>query len=732
MSDSTTARTTTLRLSVPEMDCASCAGTVESALADHGGITALSLSPTTGRVEVTFDPDRTSEADIRAAVEAAGYPVEGVVRDGEGDAGALIPDTREIWTSRRALHTWAGAAFVALGLLFEFVLSAANATLAAAVGYEVTAAGALYLAAVAVAGVPVLRNGLTSLRHADLGVDLLMSAAIVAAVALGDGYLVDAATLAVLFSVAELLEDHAMDRARDSLRELLELEPDTATVTRDGVEEERPVDEVEVGETVVVRTGEKIPLDGVVADGESAVDESPITGESVPVTKERGDEVYAGTIVDGGYLEVEVTSDASDTTLSRIIELVADADAEQTTHERFVDRFAAYYTPAIVVLAALTALVPPLVFGEPVQKWAIRGVAFLVIGCPCAFVISTPVSVVSAVTSAARNGVLVKGGRYLEAMGDVDAVAIDKTGTLTTGDLTVTDVVTGSGVARSTLVGYANAVERRSDHPIADAIVAGTEPDDEWSLTRHTVENFETLTGEGVSATVDGTPVIVGSPDLFTLPDEFADTVADLQAAGKTVVAVSAGNTVVGVIAVADTIRPNAERAVGRLRAQGVDRVVMLTGDNEGTARAVAERAGIDDYRANLLPAEKVDAVEDLRETHTVAMVGDGINDAPALAAADVGVAMGAAGTDTAIETADVALMGDDLERLPYLVRLSKQSTTVIRENIYASLGVKALLALGVPFGVVGVATAIVVGDMGMSLGVTANAMRLARITTDD
>ena len=776
------------KLSVPEMDCPSCAGKVDRSLGYLNGVVETDLRPTTGTATVTYDPGRLSEADVVGAIEGAGYTVDSVADpDGESDSVEVAPPS-EVWTSPRALKTWIGAVFLTAGLLFEFLLTGANPEVVSVLDYPLTLADGLLLVAVALSGLPVVRDGLYSAKNRSLDIDLLMGTAIVAAT--GIGYFVEAATLAVLFSIAELLEEYAMDRARDSLRELMELSPDEATVrqetpatdeseaserasgererpaNRDGQERTVPVDDVTVGETVVIRPGEKIPLDGTVLDGESAVDESPITGESVPVDKTAGDEVYAGAINEEGYLEVEVTSLASDSTLSRIIEMVQGAQAKQTETEQFVDRFAGYYTPVVVVLAILTAAVPPLLVEDAVTlgvagvthtftggwgTWFIRGLTLLVIACPCAFVISTPVSVVSGITSAAKNGVLIKGGNYLEAMGEVDAVALDKTGTLTKGELAVTDVVPVGRTDGATLLRYAAGVERRSEHPIADAVLARAA--DERVNDLPEPSGFESLTGRGVSADVDGTTYYAGKPALFEdLGFEFsarattdggavaeepaggvpAEVLADLEREGKTVVLVGTETELLGIIAVADEVRPESKRAVERLQDLGVGRVVMLTGDNEGTARAIAEQVGVDEYRAELLPEQKVEAIESLQAAYgDVAMVGDGINDAPALVAAEVGIAMGAAGTDTALETADIALMGDDIGKLPYLYALSHTANGVIRQNIWSSLGVKALLAVGVPLGYVSVALAVVVGDMGMSLGVTGNAMRLSRLKPD-
>ncbi|EMA54831.1 heavy metal translocating P-type ATPase [Halococcus salifodinae DSM 8989] len=666
-----------------------------------------------------------------------------------------IAPPSEIWTSPRAIKTWIGAAFVVLGLLFEFVLAGQNPEVASLLGYPLTLADGLFLVAIAVSGYPVVRGGYYSARNLSLDIDLLMGTAIIAAT--GIGYFVEAATLAVLFSIAELLEDYAMDRARNSLRELMELSPDEATVRRDGDEVTVPAEDVEVGETVIVRPGDKIPLDGSVVEGESAVDESPITGESVPVDKSLGEEVYAGSINEEGYLEVEVTSTAGDSTLSQIIEMVQGAQEKKTEQEQFVDRFSGYYTPAVVVLAILTAAVPPLALGLPWETWFIRGLTLLVIACPCAFVISTPVSVVSGITSAAKNGVLIKGGNHLETMGEVDVVAMDKTGTLTKGELTVTDIVPLGEHSETDVLRYGAGLEQRSEHPIAEAILTRT---DEATVTDlPSPSDFESLTGKGIRAEIDGETYYAGKPALFeelgfdlsqtrgvtdggTVSDgvsrnpspeqeEFTGSVfTELQQDGRTVVLVGTEAELVGGIAIADEVRSTSQRAVERLHDRGVGHVVMLTGDNEGTARAIAEQVGVDEYRAELLPDEKVDAIEELQAEHgDVAMVGDGINDAPALATADIGIAMGAAGTDTALETADIALMGDDIGKLPYLYRLSHTANGVIRQNIWGSLGVKALLAVGVPLGYVSVALAVVVGDMGMSLGVTGNAMRLSRLS---
>ena len=760
----------TLRLSVPEMDCASCASTVENAVAGLDGVVGVRPAPASGRVAVKFEPSVIDRERIENAIERAGYEVP--------DQDDPAEQQRDVWRSRRALGTAAGAVLLAGGILVAVLVPAANPELGAPLGHSHDVADVLFILVIAACGGVILRGGLDSASELSLDMEFLMSAAIVgalsASVLFGEGLYFEAATLAVLFNLAELLEEYSMDQARTSLRELMDLSPDEARVRRDGEELTVPAEEVVVGETVLVRPGENIPVDGVVLAGESAVDQSPVTGESVPVDKTAGDEVYAGTLNEAGYLEIQTTAGAGEHTLARVVELVEDAEAAKTDSEQFVDRFAGYYTPIVVTLAILAAVVPPLVIDGSAtlavgglsfgitgswSAWFLRGLTLLVLACPCAFVISTPVSVVSGITSAARNGVLIKGGDHLEAMGEVDAAALDKTGTLTKGELTVTDVVPLNDNTEEDVLRCAQGLEKRSEHPIGEAIVEHASARD---LAGETVSEFEAITGKGVSATLSGTPHYAGSPSLFEklgfdlshvhaatdggvvttksrelcertdCMDLLEGTIPKLQAAGKTVVLVGTDEELEGVIAVADEIRPGAETLVDRLHALGVDEVVMLTGDNERTASAIADEIGIDDVRAELLPEQKVDAVRELDERHGgVAMVGDGINDAPALATATVGVAMGAAGTDTALETADIALLSDDVGKLPYLGELSTRANSVIRQNVWSSLGVKALLVVLVPFGYVPIWLAVLVGDAGMTVGVTGNAMRLSRVRPD-
>jgi len=756
-----------VRFTVPSMDCASCADTVGGALSAVDGVHRVEPAPAAGRVSVEYDPALERSTLVRV-IEDAGYEV--VDGDGVPEMGA-----GDIWLSPRAVKTWVSAGFLIVGLVVAFAVPSLNPEFGSLLSHPFTLGHLLFLAATVVGGEVILREGVESARNLSLDMDFLMSVAILGALSaslfFGEDLYFEAATLAVLVNVAELLEEYSMDQARTSLRELMELSPDEARVRRDGEEVTVPVDGVSVGETVVVQPGEKIPVDGTVIDGESAVDQSPVTGESVPVDKTSGDTVYAGTLNEAGYLAVETTAAAGEDTLSRIVSLVEDAETATPDREQFVDRFAGYYTPLVVSLALVAAIVPPLVLDGTVTveaagfsyaitgswgAWFLRGLTLLVLACPCAFVISTPVSVVSGITSSARNGVLIKGGNHLESMGEVDAVAMDKTGTLTKGELTVTDVVALNDNSEEDVLRCARGLERRSEHPIGEAIV---EHADERDVPTGTVDDFEAITGKGVQATVGGTPHYAGSPSLFEelgfdlshvhaatdggvvttrsrqlcerndCLDLLEETIPQLQSEGKTVVLVGTEDKLEGVIAVADEIRPEALTLVDRLHDLGVEQVVMLTGDNERTARAIANEVGIDEFRAELLPEEKVAAVRELDETDGgVAMVGDGINDAPALATATVGVAMGAAGTDTALESADIALMGDDLSKLPYLRELAVRANGVIRQNIWSSLAVKAALVVLVPFGYVPIWLAVLAGDAGMTVGVTGNAMRLSRV----
>jgi Cd2+/Zn2+-exporting ATPase len=634
---------------------------------------------------------------------------------------------RSPWTTADAHRTYVAGGLWVLGILVVLLTRAPDQ--AGWLRLRLDAAGLVFLAAALIGGWNFFPKGVRSARTLKLDMNFLMTVAIIGALLIGES--LEAAAIAFLFSLAELLEHSAIVRARNSIDELIRLTPEQATVVEpDGSERTVSVSRLKKGWHVRVRPGEKVPIDGRVLEGESAVNEATLTGESIPVPKGVGDPVYASTLNQDGFLEVEAVTDAGDTALDRIVRLVREAQTRRSPTEEFVKRFARYYTPAVTGLAAVTMLVPPLLGMGSSLTWFVRGLTLLVVACPCALVIATPVTVVSAITSAARNGVLIKGGEHLEALGGVCAMAFDKTGTLTYGRLEVTDVLPMSGGAAEDLLGLAAVVEARSEHPIAKAIVAraGSSALRRASDGGAKVTDFRARPGRGVVARVDGTEVRVGTLEMF--PDlPVPERMSELERQGKTVVVVGRDGSVAGLIALADTLRPEAPEVLRELRRQGIHEQVMLTGDQEYVARAIAGRLGVDKVLSSLLPEEKVDAVTELVADHEgVAMVGDGVNDAPALAASSVGIAMGGVGSPAAIETADIALMADDLNMLPYARRISRLARRLVRFNIGLALGLKLLLAAGAIGGVVSLLVAVLVGDMGASIAVTLNAMRLARL----
>jgi len=572
----------------------------------------------------------------------------------------------------------------------------------------------------------VAPKALRAARNLRPDMNLLMTIAIVAAAAIGEW--LEAAAVAFLFSLALVLERWSIDRARHAVTELMDLSPRTARYIspEDGTVVESGVEEVPVGAMVLVRPGEKIPLDGHVIKGTSTVNQAPITGESVPVSKSPGDEVFGGTINEDGALEFRVTKPADDTTLAHIIHLVQEAHSRRAPAERWVDRFARYYTPVMMAVAVTMVLIPPLFFSGSWVEWLYRGLVILVIACPCALVISTPVSIVSGLTSAARNGVLIKGGMFLEAPARLQALALDKTGTLTHGLPEVQEIVPFAGHSQKELLEIAATLEAQSEHPLARAILRRAEAE---GIAPRTAENFQAIKGKGARAQIDGQLFWIGSHRLMEEVGEETPEVHNkaeqLEKAGSSVVAIGNDEHVCGLISIADGVRKESPEIVRLLKELGVRRTVMLTGDNEGTARAVAGRIGVDDFMAELLPEDKVECVRSLVSVHgTVAMVGDGVNDAPAMAAATFGIAMGAAGSDAAIETADIALMSDDLSKLPWLIKHSRRTLRIIKQNIAFALGVKLLFMALAVLGLASLWMAIA-ADMGASLLVISNGMRL-------
>ncbi|MGB0386000.1 MAG: heavy metal translocating P-type ATPase, partial [Ardenticatenaceae bacterium] len=603
-------------------------------------------------------------------------------------------------------------------------------------------------------------ESLKALREFKLNVDFLMILAALGAATIGEW--AEGATLLFLFSLSNTLQAYALDRSRNAIRALMDLRPPEATVRRpDGTDVVVPLDELKVGDIILVKPGERLPVDGRVRSGSSSIDQAAITGESIPVDKAAGDDVFAGTVNGKGALEIRMSKSVEDTTLAKIIQMVEQAHTQKAPTQRFLDDFEPKYATGVVGMVILAILIPYFLLGQPFDSVFYRAMTLLVVASPCALVISTPASILSAIANAARNGILVKGGAYLEQIASLDAIALDKTGTLTTGRPHVTDVVVAEDVlgeawfdqtffeqlqpsgpsspdrcTADDILQLTASVERLSEHPLGEAIVRAAQ---EKGLSFFNVDNLQSVTGQGVIASVEGHEVRIGNKRLFSSPasnsgsqraqiwpEPLRTQARELEAQGKTVVGISRDNRPLGFIALADTVRPDAKATIEKLREQGVKRIIMLTGDATRVAAAVAKELEIDEFYGDLLPHQKVEKVRQLSKQTSVAMVGDGVNDAPALATANVGVAMGGAGSDVALETADVVLMGDDLSKLPYAIELSRRARRIVWQNIAFSLGVIVMLILGVffinlplPLGVV--------GHEGSTLLVVANGLRLLR-----
>jgi Cd2+/Zn2+-exporting ATPase len=780
-------------LEVRGLDCADCASTVEKMLARRPGVLWAAVNAAAGTLEVEYDPGRLSPEALAGELRRLGY-ASGGEAEHRHSTEFFIPEMdcdEEIALIRAKLGAMPGVDELSFNLVSQkltvvhrsrpealaaalrdihmsprteeveqapppsfwqrrqrLILTAASGLLTL-VGFAVALAGAgravswpLYGAAVLTGGWLIARKAWFALRSLSLDINVLMCLAVIGALAIGDW--LEGATVIALFALANLLESLSMERARRSIKALMDSSPPTARVHREGEERTVPVSEVQVGEVVSVRPGERIPLDGTVVEGASSVDQSPITGESMPVDKGVGDELYGGTINGQGYLELRVSRPAADTALARIIHGVEEAQSRKAPSQSFVDRFARIYTPAVVAAALLLAVLPPLTGGQPWGVWFYRALVLLVVACPCALVISTPVTIVSGLARATREGILIKGGIHLESLGGLRAFAFDKTGTLTEGRPRVSGVHPLGGVGPDTaqaaaggpkppdaaaeVLAAAAGVEARSEHPLAEAILAFAGA---RGLALPEAQDFQSLPGRGACALLDGRRVFVGNHRLFEemgwCSPELERLLERLEAQGQTAVLVGREGAMLGAVAVADRPREQARLALAELKRAGVRRTVMLTGDNRAAARAVASELGVDDVRAELLPQDKVEAVRELASRHGgVGMVGDGVNDAPALAAATVGIAMGAAGTDAALETSDVALMSDDLTRLPVAVRLSRRVGGIVRQNILFALLVKVVFMALAPLGLASLWMA-VAADMGASLLVIFNGLRALR-----
>lgn len=586
----------------------------------------------------------------------------------------------------------------------------------------------LFLAAIVLGGWKIFWRAYQAAKNLTLDMNVLMTIATIGAMFIGEW--AEASAVIVLFSLALLLESYSIERTRRAIRSLIALMPKQATVKRGTLETNIPVEEIQIGDVLVVRPGEKIPLDGIVLSGFSTVNQAAVTGESLPVEKKPGDGVYAGTFNQHGSLEVKVTKLAPDTMLARITQLIEEAQAQRASSQTFVEKFAAYYTPIVIVLAAMIATIPPLVFAEPFGGWFYRALVLLVIACPCALVISTPVSIVSGLTNAARNGLLIKGGRHLEEMASIQAIAFDKTGTLTEGTPRVTDIVPLNSLNSQQIIRIAAAIESKSEHHLAGAVLMKAF-EENIAIDNITNQRFESLMGRGVKATVDGTTYYIGNHELIEeqgiCTPKVEQSLRRLEAEGKTAIILGTEKEVLGIIAIADTIRPEAPDVIRELEKQGIEKLIMITGDNEGTAQAIAQKVGITEFHAGVMPDEKVQHTQRLKQRYgKVAMVGDGVNDAPALAAADIGIAMGTTGTDVALETADIVIISDELSKITHLISLSRKTLRVIRQNITISLLTKLLFLL---LGASGVATLwmAILADDGAALVVILNSLRLLK-----
>ncbi len=582
----------------------------------------------------------------------------------------------------------------------------------------------VFAAAILLGAAYPARAAWESLRKKTLTINTLLIAATAGALALN--LWEEAATLVVVFSLGGVLETYAVDHARTSLKQLVDLTPREAHVIREGIETLVAVEEISVGEFVHIRPGERVPLDGQVAAGVSSVDQAPITGESIPVFKKPGDQVFAGSINQKGSLEIKVSSLSKDTTLAKVIQSVEEHQARKSSYQRFGERFGRIYTPAMFIVALAVMFIPPLVAGAPFTDWLYRGLVVLVVSCSCGIALSVPVAVVSAIANAARHGVLFKGGAYLELLSGIRNIVFDKTGTLTYGEPVVTEIVTFQSVPEKRLLALAAAIEKRSEHPVAGAIMAAVK---ERQVEPSVSKDWRSVPGLGARAVIDGKTYHAGNRKLIEAHnvslEPASDTLNRLGEAGQTLVFITEDDHLIGLIAVADTVRESAGATIRELRESGVDKTIMLTGDNEATAKSIALEVGLDDYRAGLLPDDKAGLIVKLiSEFGPVAMIGDGVNDAPALAAATVGIAMGAAGSDIAVETGDVALMSDDLSRLPFILKLSRRAVSIMRFNIGAALTVVVILVSLALFGRIALVPGLLINEIA-AFFIILNSLRL-------
>lgn len=687
-------------IDIEGMDCSDCALVIEHSVGRIDGVMSVAVNYAAQKMRLEYDARKTDRKAVEKRVRSLGYqiPVEGV----------------RSWyqKNRELIFSLAAGLLLLLGWLSQTFF-----------GLSEQAAIALYAGAYLMGGWDVSRHAWHALRERHFDTDLLMVLAAIGAAILGD--FAEGALLLFLFSMGHALEERALDRARAAVRALADLAPKTALVRRDDAELEIPVEQLNLEDVVIVQPGVRMPIDGVILSGGSGVDQSPVTGESVPVDKVPGDKVFAGSVNGEGALQVQVTRLSRDSTLARVMKMVEEAQTQKSPTQQITEKFERWFVPVVLIGDALLIALPPL-FGVPFQESFLRAMTLLVAASPCALALGTPAAILAGVAQAARNGILVKGGAHLENLGRLKAIAFDKTGTVTYGKPEVTDVF-GYEADQSQILSLAAALESRSAHPLAQAVVRAAQS---RGLSFPQVEDVESITGRGLHSSFNGQAVLAGSLALMdkkgvAITEAQRMQLEELQANGKTIMLIAINSKLSGALALADTLRPDAPAMMAALKKMGVRETIMLTGDNPRVAAAIAQQAGLSDFRAGLMPDDKVTEIRSLVQTHgEVAMVGDGVNDAPALANATLGIAMGGAGTDVALETADVALMGDDLSKLPFAVGLGRASRATITQNLVISLGVIGLLVAASLTGLVGIGIAIVFHE-GSTLVVVLNALRL-------
>lgn len=696
--------TETITLNIEGMESSRAVSQIEKKLASLAGVGSYEVNAKAKQASVSFDPSRLTVQDIIRSIPETGMNA------------SLVQARKERsnwWKEKQQL------ALYGCGLVTLSGFAVQHFTSAAPLIYN-----GLFVLAVLIGVFFPARKALRALMNLTFTIHLLMLIGAGGAMILGMWS--EASILIFVYSLGDVLESYAVDKARGAINSLVALMPKEALVRKGGKEVTMPIEEIAIGDVVVVRPGEKIPVDGKVIRGSSFVDQAAVTGESIPEQKQIGNEVFAGTINQNGSLEIEVEKMADETMLSKVISSVEEAQAEKTSYQTFAEKFSQFYTPTMFILGILVATIPPLFFGQEWYPFIYRGLVVFVVSCSCGLAISVPVAVVAGMANAARNGTIFKGGAYLEVVDKVKAIAFDKTGTLTIGRPEVTDIKCLNSISEAELLGLAGGIESKSGHPLSAAIVRKAKESDQFSEL--TVDEFEEITGSGVQATIGGHRYAIMNPrfqrEQGILMESVQSEIAMLESQGKTVVVMSKDGELVGLIAIADKIRPDTKRSLGLLKKAGI-RTVMLTGDNERCANAIAQAAGVDEHYAGLLPTDKVDTLKRLKAQYgSVAMVGDGINDAPGMAVSNVGIAMGAAGSDIAIEAGDIVLMSDDLSKIAYLRGLSRRAITTIKQNIVVSLANVAFMIIMAVMGYLGLVMGLLLNEMS-AVFVIFNALRL-------